>query len=103
MDAEQFAAATSAAMSRAKLAGLLVDKVEVGGPGAFDHVETIEDVVRLMLADQTPIEALELLDVLRRQVEVFAADHAVPIGVAEPARSRPDEVGLALGYLRRRR
>ncbi len=42
-----------------------------------------------MLTDQTPTEALELLDVLRRQVEVVAADHATLVPI-EPARPKGD-------------
>ena len=45
----QAAAMVSASALRAKLAGLMVEKVEVGGPGSFDRCETPEQVVDLLL------------------------------------------------------
>ena len=45
----QASAMVSASALRAKLAGLMVDKVEVGAPGAFDKCETIEAVVDELL------------------------------------------------------
>jgi hypothetical protein len=39
----------SASALRAKLAGLMVDKVEVGAPGAFDKCDSIEAVVDELL------------------------------------------------------
>jgi hypothetical protein len=41
----QAAAMVSASALRAKLGGLMVERVEVGGPNAFDDAETIEDVI----------------------------------------------------------
>jgi hypothetical protein len=55
------------------------EKIEVGGPGAFDQVEDIAGVVKVMLTDQTPSEALELLDILRVEIEAFAASNATLI------------------------
>jgi hypothetical protein len=86
-DDRQFAAVTGAIMAKAKLSGMLVDKVEVGGVGAFDGVETIADVVKLMLQDQAPGQALELLEILRAEIERQASDHAEI--VAEPPRLAP--------------
>jgi hypothetical protein len=79
------------------------DKLEVGAPGSFDACETTEQVVAALLSDQTPAEVLESLATLSAEVEAYAASHATLVPAAEPARPRPDEVGLALGYLRRRR
>jgi exopolysaccharide production protein ExoF len=88
--AEQFDPATGAALSTAKRAGLLVDQIAMGGPGAFgDGVKTVENCVPLMLQDQTPAECLELLDVLRHQVDVIAADHTDIVVPAEPTRFAP--------------
>jgi hypothetical protein len=58
MSSEQFSAATSAAMSRAKLAGLLVDKVEIGGAGDFDL--SVEQVVE-RVEDELGAEAAALV------------------------------------------
>jgi hypothetical protein len=71
----------------AKLVGLLRDRVEIGGVGAFDACESAEQVVAALLSDQTPNEALASLDVLRGEIERHAADHA-HIVAAEPAWSR---------------
>jgi hypothetical protein len=97
MSAEQFAAATSAAMSRAKLAGLLVDQIEVGAPGSFAACETVTDVATALLIDQSPAEALATLALLQQEIEQHAADHA-DIVVTEPARPRApgSEVDKAL-------
>ena len=45
----QASAMVSVSALRAKLAGLMVDKVEVGAPGAFDKCETTEQVVDELL------------------------------------------------------
>jgi choline dehydrogenase-like flavoprotein len=67
--AEQFSAATQAILGKAKLAGLLRDKVEIGGVGEFDHVETIEDVVRILMAEHDdPRDCLAMLDLMRELV-----------------------------------
>jgi hypothetical protein len=97
---DQWAAVNRAIELRGKLKGYLVDRLEVGGVGAFDHVETVEDCVKLMLADQTPAGALKTLDALREGIERHAADHADVI-VAEPAWPRaPSESAQALALLR---
>jgi hypothetical protein len=45
----QASAMVSASALRAKLAGLMVERVEVGAPGAFDKCETTEQVVDELL------------------------------------------------------
>ena len=45
MERGQAAAMVSASTLRAKLGGLMVERVEVGGPNAFDEAETVEDVI----------------------------------------------------------
>jgi hypothetical protein len=45
----QASAMVSASALRAKIAGLMVDKVEVGAPGAFDKCDSIEAVVDELL------------------------------------------------------
>jgi hypothetical protein len=100
VEAEQFGAAGNAAGLKAKLFGFMREKIELGGAGAFDQVYDIAGVVRVMLQDQTPAEALELLEILRAEIERYAADHAGVVAPAESARYRPDEAALALSYLR---
>jgi len=45
----QASAMVSASALRAKLAGLMVERVEVGAPGAFDKCMTTEEVIRELL------------------------------------------------------
>jgi hypothetical protein len=47
---DQLSAAVKAISEKIKLSGLLVQKVEVGGPGSFDSCESIEDVADEMMA-----------------------------------------------------
>ena len=83
----QWGAAGSAAALKAKLLGFMRERLEVGAPGSFDACETTDDVMRTLLADQTPAEALASLDVLREEIERYGAEHAHAIAV-EPARPR---------------
>jgi hypothetical protein len=103
LTAEQFGAAGTAAGLKARLLGFMRTQIEIGSAGQFDKAESIEDVVKTMLQDQSPSECLELLDVLRRQVEAVAGDHAAI--VVEPARSPTPgrETELALAELRPKR
>jgi hypothetical protein len=101
MSNAQFGAAGAAAAAKSKLLGFMRDKLEVGGVGSFDQCQTIEEAVAVFLSDQTPTEALELLDVLRGQVEAYAASHATLVPASEPARSVPGgEAERSLAYLR---
>jgi hypothetical protein len=87
----------------AKLVGLLRDRVEVGGAGAFDGLETSEQVVAALLSDQPAAEALSTLAVLQREIEAYASSHADVIPATEPARPRPNESELSLALLRPKR
>jgi hypothetical protein len=102
-DDRQFGAATAAIVAKAGLAGL--DRENGNGSGdQFSKCEGVEEVLVAWLAEYaSPGEALAELDAWREQVIAYAANRATVVTSAEPARSRPDEVGLALGYLRRRR
>jgi hypothetical protein len=69
----QASAMVSASALRAKLAGLMVEKVEVGGPGEFDACESVADFADEMLAPLIdgfrPVDAKDrqgLIDVLTR-------------------------------------
>ena len=46
---DQLSAATAAIMGKAKLAGLLRDKLEIGSPGAFDDCDSVEAVADRLL------------------------------------------------------
>jgi hypothetical protein len=76
-DDRQFGAATGAIIAKAKLKGLMIDRSEIGAPGAFSNCESPSDLVREMLRDQTPAEALAALDALRDAIEQHAGDRAI--------------------------
>jgi len=50
-DLKQLSAAIKAIELKAKLAGVMVEKVEVGGPGSFDECHTTAAIVDQMLAE----------------------------------------------------
>jgi hypothetical protein len=103
LDAEQFGAAGNAAGLKAKLLGFMREKIEVGAAGEFDACQRVEDVVKQLLAQEPAAEVLQTIDVLREEIVRAAADQATLVPAAEPARSRPDEVGLSLQYLQPKR
>jgi hypothetical protein len=80
----------SASALRAKLAGLLVEKVEVGNPGSFDKCETIEaiadEMIEQLIEGFRPVDEKDregLVGLLERQAgevqEYIAAIKARPI------------------------
>jgi hypothetical protein len=84
---EQFSAATSASVAKAKLTGKMIDRVEHGAPADFSACQTTEEVFAKLLTDiGDPREAVVLLDVMReRLVEAISAE-AVPIEAVLPVR-----------------
>jgi terminase small subunit-like protein len=59
----QAAAMVSASALRAKLAGLMVERVEVGGAGDFSRDDSLEDMANKMLADAGgPVELFRPVD-----------------------------------------
>jgi hypothetical protein len=44
-DLDQLSAAVRAIEAKARVSGLLVQKMEVGGPGDFSKCETVEEIV----------------------------------------------------------
>jgi hypothetical protein len=74
--AEQFAAVTGAVIAKAKLKGLMVDRLAVGAPSDFAACETTEQVVDKLLEEQTPQSALATLEAMREAIERYASDHA---------------------------
>jgi hypothetical protein len=87
-DDRQFSAATQAIIAKAKLTGLMVDRLAIGSPSEFAACETTEDVMRTLLADQSPAEALASLDILRDEIERYAGDHADVAVAVKPVRPR---------------
>jgi hypothetical protein len=55
---DQLSAAVRAIEAKAKVSGLLVQRVEVGGPGDFDDCESVEDV-KATAADTVLAELIE--------------------------------------------
>jgi hypothetical protein len=104
-EAKQFGAVNGSLALMGKLTGLLREKIEISsGGGPFDACQSVEDCVRLMLQDETPGEALALIDMLRAEIERQAGDHAQVIQVAVPARPVPGgEAERSLQYLRPKR
>jgi hypothetical protein len=99
---DQYGAAARAAELQGKLGGLMIDRSEIGGVGEFAQAETIGDVVRLMLVDSSPSEAISTLRVLIEEVERVALTAAVTV-IAAPDRTRINESALSLGALRPKR
>jgi hypothetical protein len=87
--AEQYGAANGAIGLKGKLTGLLRDKVEIGGPGDFDGLETLEGVAEKMLEDTEPADLLRRLDALRDAVEALAGRRAILVKPAYVALGPP--------------
>ncbi len=88
---DQLSAAVKAISEKAKISGLLVQKVEVGGPGDFDGCETpeqvVEQVVREIVVEApnakfSPEDKAELLALFTQINEIIAAAKAQPVHAA---------------------
>jgi hypothetical protein len=85
VSAEQYGAATAAITAKAKLAGLMIDRMEVGGPGEFADCDTAEQVIdKLIDAYPSPAEALASFEELRSLLVERAGDQAVVVLDTEP-------------------
>jgi phage terminase small subunit len=104
-DDRQFAAVTGAIMAKAKLSGMLVDKLEVGGPGAFDQCQSIREVAEAVLAQEPIDELIASIDAFKDELLAVAADRAQLIVPAAPDLSpRPSNgAAMSLQYLRPKR
>ena len=90
---DQLSAVVKSISEKARISGLLVQKVEIGGPNAFDKTETIADVADVILSGPgspieqfSPVDARDrnaLVDMLERHAsetgEFLAAIRARPI------------------------
>src|ERR1700726_238677 len=81
-DDRQFSAAVQAIAGKARLAGLDRENGD-GGGGQFSRCESIDDIMRVLLAEQSAAEVLESLAAFSAQVEAYAASHAIVISSAE--------------------
>lgn len=80
----QHGAINGAVSLMAQLKGLLVDKVEIGGPGSFSACETTPQLAERLLEDMTADEALALIDTLRAAIIERASDAALPVVQSGP-------------------
>jgi hypothetical protein len=55
---DQLSAATTAIMGKAKLAGLLRDKIEIGSAGDFDACDSVEAVADKLLQEMRSVFGL---------------------------------------------
>jgi hypothetical protein len=104
VDDRQFGAARAAIDSKARLKGLFVDKVEVGGPGSLGMDVTIEEMIN-EFGNGDPGLALVSFEAavvdLRADLEARAAAYATIIGPPPSSVFRPvSETTLALELLR---
>ena len=105
---DQLSAATAAIMGKAKIAGLLRDRVEIGGPGDFDSCNSVEAVASKLLQEpMVRFRAVDeqdrqgLADLLQRHgdevQEYLAAINARPVTVTTV--QSPAEARRRLGFL----
>jgi phage terminase small subunit len=57
-DLEQLSAAVRAIESKAKISGLLTQKIEVGAPGSFDHLTNPKEIIDTMLREILAMSAV---------------------------------------------
>jgi hypothetical protein len=104
MGSAQFGAAGQAAAAKSKLLGFMRERLEVGGVGEFDRLNSREEITDKLLETQTPAEAIEHLEELRRMIEERAAHYAKNVTPAMPAPSfHHGEADRALRDLRPRK
>jgi hypothetical protein len=62
-DLDQLSAAVRAIEAKAKIAGLLTQKIEIDTPNAFDHCESMADVANMIARDDgVELSAEELIE-----------------------------------------
>jgi hypothetical protein len=105
---DQLSAAVRAIEAKAKVSGLLVQRVEVGGAGDFSDCETVEAVAEKLLEEPQirfrPVNEQDragLVDLLQRHgsevLEYLAAINARPVTVSVV--QSPSEARRRLGLL----
>jgi hypothetical protein len=99
-EAGQFGPVGKAIELQGKLGGALVDRLEVGGPGAFSAAQSLEEIALALLSDVPIDEALGHLEGLREALIKAASNRAVV--VEEPRRGIPvDELAASLAAVRK--
>jgi Terminase small subunit len=78
-EAKQFGAVNGSLALIGKLTGLLREKIEVGGPGDFDRLESVDEIARKTLDQLELDEALRNLETLRDAMIKIAAERARPV------------------------
>jgi len=96
-EAKQHAVVVNALGLSARLCGMLRDRLEIGGVGEFDNVQTVADVGDAMLREMDAATALEAIDAVRARIELQAANQAADVS---PVYRRQDETAAALKTLR---
>ncbi|WP_316159810.1 hypothetical protein [Bradyrhizobium sp. SZCCHNRI20481] len=82
--AKQFGAVNGSLALIGKLTGLLVEKVEMGGPGEFADAKTPADILRALAEDCGSVgELIEQLEFMLDEARAMAAGQARPIAVVE--------------------
>lgn len=100
-DLDQLSAAVRAIEAKAKVSGLLVQKVQVGAPGSFDKCETTEQVVdELLLYSLSPHAPVHEGD-RRALVEMYERQFAEVQAFLDILRARPINV-IPTPYSQRR-
>lgn len=87
--AEQYSAAGRAVETQSKISGLMVERHEIGGPGAFSACESTDQVVDQLLAELSTDDALAICDEMREKILARASTEAIVVS-ATPSR-RIDE------------
>jgi hypothetical protein len=91
---KQFSSAVAAISGKFKVGGF--DREDGIGGSEFAKCETADEVMRVLMANETPTEVLEQLTDLQAEVERYAANLATLVPGSEPARLRPNETALSL-------
>jgi hypothetical protein len=82
--AAQYGAATAAITAKAKISGILVDRLEVGGVNEFSGCQTPQEVVDKLIEQEGAAEALAQLELLHALLIGRAGDQAIEVADAEP-------------------
>lgn len=96
---KQYSAAGRAVETQGKLAGVMIDRTEIGGPGEFAEIKNVDDVARAILAESSLEDALAVYVEIRDALLRIAAERAQDVTPSELAAPN-NEVNRALAVLR---
>ncbi len=83
-----------------KISGVLRERVEIGGPGAFDQCETADEVIDKLLGENDPQDVLTRIDAMRELVIERLSNQATIISPATAPQPASDEVAKSLELFR---